>query len=82
MAIRKRRVIAVAPTLLHEVRTAPSVFKILVLCFGDGRCSILAENESVEQIRCANLPTWGEIVMCARYEIEAAEKMVRDVMTN
>ena len=85
LQLRDRKVIsvatsAVAASLLEKGRTAHSVFKIPIPCHAESTCSISLDSELAAQIREADLIIWDEIIMCARYCIEAVDRTLREIM--
>ncbi len=73
---------AVAASLLERGRTAHSAFKVPIPCDSDSVCSISMDSKLAAQIRKADLIIWDEIVMCARYCVEALERTLREIMND
>ena len=71
---------AVAASLLEDGRTAHSVFKIPIPIYADSVCNISMESKIANELRRASLIIWDEIVMCARYCIEAVDRTLRVIM--
>ena len=82
---RKHYIIAiaistVAASLLEDGRMAHSVFKISIPIYADSVCNISMESKIANELRHASLIIWDEIVMCARYCIEAVNRTSRVIM--
>ena len=69
-----------AVSLLEYGRTVHSVFNIPILIYADSVCNISIESKIANELRQASLILWDEIVMCARYCIEAVDRTLRVIM--
>ena len=82
--LRKQKVItvassAVAAALLDGGEPAHSVFKIPIPCGQDDTCNVSVESEHAKYLRETHVILWDEIVMTARYGVEAVDRMLRDI---
>ena len=65
---------------LEGGRTAHSRFKIPIDILEDSTCSIKAQSSLAKLIRLAKLIIWDEVFSCHRYNIEALDRTLRDIM--
>ena len=67
---------------LEGGRTAHSRFKIPIDIFDDSVCNIKAQSHLSKLIQAADLIIWDEIYSVHRYNIEAVERTLRDLMSS
>ncbi|KAG5560902.1 hypothetical protein RHGRI_004059 [Rhododendron griersonianum] len=72
----------VAASLLPGSRTAHSRFKIPINGNESCLCNIPKQSGTAELLRRAKLIIWDEAPMAKRWEIEAVDRSLRDVMSN
>ena len=65
---------------LEGGRTAHSRFKIPIDILEDSTCSIKAQSSLAKLIKLSKLIIWDEIFSCHRYNVEALERTLRDIM--
>ena len=70
----------IAALILHDGRTAHSVFKIPIPVLHDSVCSIAKEDEVTQRIRDAAAIFWDEAVMQHRFGFEAVDRTLRDLL--
>ncbi len=73
---------AVPASLLERGRTAHPAFKVRIPRDSEIVCSIPLDSKLAANIRKADLIIWDEIVLCARYCIEAVERKIREIMSD
>ena len=65
---------------LEGGRTAHSRFKIPIDILEDSTCSIKAQSTLAKLIRIAKLIIWDEVFSCHRYNVEALDRTLKDIM--
>ena len=66
---------------LEGGRTAHSRFKIPIDILEDSTCSIKAQSSLAKLIKISKLIIWDEVFSCHRYNVEALERTLQDIMT-
>ena len=67
---------------LEGGRTAHSRFKIPIDILEDSTCSIKAQSSLAKLIKMSKLIIWDEVFSCHRYNVEALERTLRDIMVS
>ena len=65
---------------LEGGRTAHSRFKIPIDILEDSTCSIKAQSSLAKLIKMSKLIIWDEVFSCHRYNVEALERTLRDIL--
>ena len=65
---------------LEGGRTAHSRFKIPIDILEDSTCSIKSQSSLAKLIRISKLIIWDEVFSCHRFNIEALERTLRDIL--
>ena len=65
---------------LEGGRTAHSRFKIPIDILEDSTCSIKAQSSLAKLVKIAKLIIWDEVFSCHRYNVEALERTLQDLM--
>ena len=61
-------------------RTAHSRFKIPIPVMEDSTCNVKAQSDLAKLIKKTNLIIWDEVFSCHRYNIEAVDRTLRDIL--
>lgn len=72
---------AVATQLLDKRRNAHSKFKIPIPCTEDTSCYVDVGSDYAESLKSASLIIWDEIIMIHKYNVEAVDRLFRDIMS-
>ena len=67
---------------LEGGRTAHSRFKIPIDILEDSTCSIKAQSALAKMVRISKLIIWDEVFSCHRYNVEALERTLKDIMAS
>ena len=67
---------------LEGGRTAHSRFKIPIDILEDSTCSIKAQSALAKLIKISKLIIWDEVFSCHRFNVEALERTLKDIMNS
>ena len=67
---------------LEGGRTAHSRFKIPIDILEDSTCSIKAQSSLAKLIKISKLIIWDEVFSCHRFNVEALERTLKDIMNS
>ena len=70
----------IAATILLNCKTAHSIFKIPIQLNEDSICSIKNNSKSGKLFRSCKIIVWDECTMTHKHELEAVDRMVRDIV--